>query len=295
MRLVATCVMVMLVLVVNRAVAAERPAEIKPFAASKLLEQSQTTVGHYRLVLSELKRSRATTYGEQERRLSGELWRRVWAVDKGFGLDEVSRFFASQLSSFEILYQCQALDCGSSHFWANQVFSNSRLVGREQFQRYLVARSATIDGKTQVLAIYIVQRGSKQIVVNVDRLITRDEVSLQAVSTAQILSALNADSGWLPGMMLTDGMLDTQQSDALLGVLKNLAVSDKRRLYLITHCYDASLMSDNLQCSERLAKQLRVATFDGEHEINVIGHGALTPSRNDSLQPALRFVFWPLR
>lgn len=295
MRLVATCLLLMSALWSCRAFAEVQEPGIAPFGSANLLEQSKDTVGHYRLVLSELKRSRATTYGEQERRLSGELWRQVWAVDKGFDLDEVSQFFSQQLQSYEILYQCQALDCGSSHFWANQVFSNSRLVGREQYQRYMVAKSATVDGKTQVFVIYIVQRGSKQILVNVDRLITRDEVNLESVNSKQILSALNGHFGWLPGLMVTDGRLDLQQSQALISVLKGLTASNKRRLYLMTHCYDANQMADNLQCSERLAKQLRVATFDGAHELNILGQGALSPSRNNSLQPALRFVFWPQR
>ena len=99
----------------------------------------------------------------------------------------------------------------------------------------------------------------------------------------------------MPGLVVADGMLDEEQSSHLIDVLKALPQRDKRRLYLLAHCYDASLMSDNLLCSERLAKQLRVATFDGSSELNILGQGALVAAPDDGLEPRLRYIFWPQR
>lgn len=282
--------------VANSAVAnTNSGVDVLAFSPARLLEQKQQQQRHYRLVLSELKRTGATTYGEQEKRLEGELWRRYWAVDTAFSLAEVSDYFARQFQPLTLLYQCQGLDCGSSHFWANEIFDNGRLVGREANQRYWAALTPLADGRNRVWVAYVVQRGSGQVYVALDRFDTAEEVSLQLVSHDQIATALRQNAGWLPGLMINDGMLDTQASANLISVLTELAAADKRRLYLMVHCYDASQMSDNLRCSERLAKQLRVATFDGRTELNILGQGALTAAPDSSLDPQLRYVFWPQR
>ena len=274
---------------------ADVPVSVEAFQPARLLQDSQSDVNHYRLVLSELKRTRATTYGEQEKRLSGQLWRRYWAVAPEFSLDEVSDYFAAQFQPLEKLYQCRGLDCGSSHFWANDVFDNSRLVGREANQRYWAALQTTENGMNRVWVVYVVQRGSGQVYVALDRFDTTEEVSLQRVTQSQIRAALRQNAGWLPGLMVDNGTLQTEASSNLVTVLQELSASDKRRLYLMVHCYDASQMGDNLRCSERLAKQLRVATYNGQNELNILGQGALSPAPDSGLEPRLRYVFWPQR
>lgn len=287
--------LVFIALGVSLAATAAQSRQIEPFPSSQLVEEKRSAPGHYRLVLSELKRTGAKTYGEQERRLSGQLWRRYWAVDDSFSLDEVGQFFDRQFKQMNLLYQCVGLDCGSSHFWANQVFDNGRLVGREANQRYWVGVRPAADGQTEVWVAYVVQRGSRQVYVALDRLMTAETVSRQVVSEQSIGAALRQHYGWLPGLVVNEGSLDQAQSQALLNVLKSLPGRDKRRLYLMVHCYDASHMADNLRCSERLAQQLRVATFDGENELNILGQGALTAAPDDGVAPALRYVFWPQR
>lgn len=270
-------------------------ADIEVFPSARLLDEQQREVKHYRLVISELKRNKATTFGEQERRLGGQLLRRIWAVEPGFSLTEVQQFFQQQLSDSEVIYQCQGLACGSSHFWANTIFQNGRLVGREQNQHYWVAKQVREDGSQQVWVVYLVQRGSKQVYIAMDQLLTEDEVSLQQATRKQIQTALLHNGGWLPGLTVDQGLLQESLSDNLIQVLKALPVRDKRRLYLVMHCYDASLMADNMLCSERLAKQLKVATFDGVTELNIIGQGALVTAPDNGLVPRLRYIFWPQR
>lgn len=274
---------------------ADTSVSVDAFQPARLLQDSQSDVNHYRLVLSELKRTRATTYGEQEKRLSGQLWRRYWAVEPEFSLNEVSDYFAAQFQPLERLYQCRGLDCGSSHFWANDVFDNSRLVGREANQRYWAALQTMENGLNRVWVAYVVQRGSGQVYVALDRFDTTEEVSLKLVTQTQIQAALRHSAGWLPGLVVDNGMLQQEDSGNLIQVLSGLSASDKRRLYLMVHCYDASQMSDNLRCSERLAKQLRVATYNGQRELNILGQGALSPAPDSGLEPRLRYVFWPQR
>lgn len=269
---------------------------LEGFPQAALQDDKTQEVTNYRLVLSGLKRNQATTFGELERRLDGNLWRRVWAVQDRVPLDTVIEHFTRQLADSTVLYQCRALDCGSNPFWANEIFGNARLGGREQNQFYSVTlrEDATSKEKT-VYVLYIIERGSKQVMVNLDVLTTTGAVKEQADMNTLIQQALISSQGWLPGLVTANGRIDEQQSGALIEYLKNLTPGMKRRLYLLVHCYDASHMSDNIQCSQRLAEQLRLATFDGQYELNIDGHGALTPAPDNRLQPALRFVFWPGR
>ncbi|TVV42167.1 DUF4892 domain-containing protein [Thalassolituus sp. C2-1] len=266
------------------------------FPQAGLLEDKTQDVSNYRLVISELKRNQATTYGEHERRLKGTLWRRVWAVEDRVPLDTVINHYAQQLNDSRVIYQCRALDCGSNPFWANEIFHNARLGGREQNQFYMVALKEQEGSKEKKLyVLYVIERGSKQVMVNLDVLTTRDAVQERADMNVLIQQALVSSHGWLPGLVVENGQINEQQSSALIAYLKNLTPGMKRRLYLLVHCYDASHMNDNIQCSERLAEQLQQATFDGQYELNIDGHGALTPAPDNSLQPALRFIFWPGR
>ncbi|QQD20999.1 DUF4892 domain-containing protein [Oceanospirillaceae bacterium ASx5O] len=269
---------------------------IQPFPQSQLDDEQRRTLTDHRVVISGLTRTQATTVPTRELRLSGELWRRVWAVEQRFTLPEVADHFFRQLDDLEILYQCKALDCGSSHFWANEIFRNARLVGREQFQHYRVAlqQEAGSDKKT-LYVLYVMQRGTRQVMVNLDVFTTTDPVQSGVDMAARIRQTLSRSHGWLPGFVTHNQQLNTEASEALVNTLKSLSVSEKSRLYLLVHCYDSSDMDRNLACSERLADQLRVQTFDGQRELHIEGQGALTAAAGSDVQPALRFVFWPAR
>lgn len=270
-------------------------ADLAVFPEARLSDEKKTQESHYRLILSELKRSQATTFGEREVRLSGQLLRRVWALPSGIDLAEVVTHYQQQLDGMQVLYQCQGLDCGSSHFWANEVFANGRLVGREKDQSILVAVAQRDDGRRDVWVVYMVQRATRQVMVNVDYLLTADAVAGDDLQRSRIEQVLADSQGWLPGFVISDKRLDEQRSQVLISTLKALAPGVKQRLHLVVHCYQHTDMSKNMQCSERLAQQLRAAVFDGEYDLSVTGLGALTLPPSASLQPALRFVFWPER
>ncbi|WP_430462935.1 DUF4892 domain-containing protein [Thalassolituus sp. LLYu03] len=266
------------------------------YPQANLIDSKRMTLPAYRLVLSALKRNQAVTYGGQELRLKADVERKVWSLPEQVPFDELVSFYSTQFAGADVLYECRGLDCGSSNFWANDIFANARLVGREQNQFYQVARTAADkQGVTTLYVLYLVQRGSRQLMVNLDVVTTRDKVTVDGQVRDQIRQAMASSAGWLPGFVTQNGRLDETASQDLLTELKSLTPALKRRLYLVVQCYDASHMSDNLQCSERLAQQLRMATFDGEYELNVTGQGALTQAADDSLMPALRFVFWPGR
>lgn len=263
---------------------------LKAFPASQPFSAEESTVNRYRLILSELDNEQGKISGEVERRLSGQLYRRIDDLPAGLSLDEVLSFYRNQANVGRVLYTCRGLDCGSSHFWANEVFGVSRLVSREKDQAYFVSLS-TVDGKNHVSVVYISLRGGREPKALVDTLLTSDAVMEQTVTMDDVRTALADSSGWLPGFEVTSGQFDSASSKPLITVINQLSAGVKSRLQLVVHCYRGTHIDDTFKCSDTLADELK-AVLPG---ISVRSQGALTPSPDAAATPALRFVMWPGR
>lgn len=264
--------------------------EIHSFPQSQLQHEERQTLESYRLILSSSTRAQASP-SQNELRLKGELWRRTWAIDSQFTLDEVTTFFDKQIENLPILYHCRALDCGSSHFWANEVFSNARLVGRGQYQVYQVALEQGAPGQESTLyVLYIMQRGTKQVMVHLDILTTKEDIKSATNISAHISQQLKRSNGWLSGFVTQQEKLDKDASSALIQALNELTPRNKERIFLQVHCYESHQMDKNIECSQRLAKEL-ADTLNGD--FSIIGQGALTAPPSKEVTPALRFIYWP--
>lgn len=67
----------------------------------------------------------------------------------------------------ELLYWCEARDCGSSSLWANEVFGRAWLYGPDNRQAYLLAR---LESPPRVLALYAITRGNGRAYLHAERL-----------------------------------------------------------------------------------------------------------------------------
>jgi hypothetical protein len=284
----------------------DRFSQLVAPVGARVLTDRTSSIDHFRLVLSAQKRAAAVTFADRELRISGSLRRLAWESSEKLDLDGLLEPLQNELAqgmSARVLYQCQDLDCGSSHFWANEIFENGRLVGRDNQQRYMVvylpptaaATPSTLRAPATLLLVYATQRGPRQTVVGLDMIETSDNVLPGVVNRADISSMLSISSGWLPGFQVTDGQFDSVASAPLLNVLTSLSQGVQQRLFLVVHCYQSNDMSVNQTCSDRLAQQLRVAGFDMGAGLNVSGQAALALPPDGRLVPALRFVFWPRR
>lgn len=264
--------------------------EIQSFPQSQLQHEERQALDSYRLVLSSSTRTQSAL-GQNELRLKGNLWRRTWAVESQFTLPEVTRFYDKQIENLPILYHCQALDCGSSHFWANEIFSNARLVGRGQYQSYQVALEQGAEGEDNTIyVLYIMQRGTKQVMVHLDVFTTKEDIQSATNSSAQISQQLSRSNGWLSGFMTQQNKLDSEGSSALIKSLNELTPKNKERIFLQVHCYESNHMDANIKCSQQLAEEL-ADSLNGN--FNIIGQGALTAPPSREIKPALRFIYWP--
>jgi len=75
---------------------------------------------------------------------------------------------ALQKQGAELLFWCQARDCGESSLWANEVFGNSKLYGADDQQAYLLLRLAAPKHDTLV-ALYGITRGNRRAYLHVEQ------------------------------------------------------------------------------------------------------------------------------
>jgi hypothetical protein len=75
---------------------------------------------------------------------------------------------ALQKQDAELLFWCQARDCGESSLWANQVFGNAKLYGADSGQAYLLLRLAPPADNT-LIALYAITRGNRKAYLHVEQ------------------------------------------------------------------------------------------------------------------------------
>jgi hypothetical protein len=75
---------------------------------------------------------------------------------------------ALQAQGAELLFWCQARDCGESSLWANEVFGNAKLYGADEQQAYLLLRLAEPKSDTLV-ALYGITRGNRRAYLHVEQ------------------------------------------------------------------------------------------------------------------------------
>ena len=75
---------------------------------------------------------------------------------------------ALQQQGAQLLFWCQARDCGESSLWANEVFGNAKLYGADNGQSYLLLRLAAPADNTLV-ALYGITRGNRRAFLHVEQ------------------------------------------------------------------------------------------------------------------------------
>jgi hypothetical protein len=93
--------------------------------------------------LGALQKVRSVWQFKDSERVTGELQRNTWQLAAGFSsaelFEELSQR-AEQLGGSELLFACSGRACGHGSQWANRVFAQRILYGRDDLQRYNIYR-----------------------------------------------------------------------------------------------------------------------------------------------------------
>lgn len=270
------------------------------FPDSEIISRELLQDVNHRIVLGSLQRTRGEVVPENFERLRGDVSTIVYEVSQEFTGADVYQYYREQMEAknYTELFDCSGRACGSSNFWANDIFSNRILYGPERNQYYVAMRTNTGLETESYISLYIITRGNRRIYANLEFIEpggTQEpipgstpepliEAAVEVPSSAQTSDLLNLlreeRSVILPALNFES---DTQLSDTtdLSAAVELLGRDASIRVYLVAHLQGAQPLEVLLRRSAARAAAVRERLIslgvDGE-KIIAQGVGPLAPA-----------------
>jgi hypothetical protein len=196
---------------VSAAVRLEANPLLPVFADSEMEYTNTSEQQSHTILLSSPKRISNALVIENKRKVIGLKSESLYTVNAGSSIADAFEFYKKQIARLgEVLYECKKRACGSSNYWANNIFDEHRLYGRDSGQYYLAGKI-----KDKWFTIYIVQNGLRK------NLVYLSEISPQATS-----------QDWTNGQLVSAGLLSEEQLGQIKKILSTQATS---HLYLAAY------------------------------------------------------------
>ena len=236
---------------------------------------------NYRVVLGSLQSTRGQVAPEASERVRGNLTRILYEVSSGFTGRDVYDFFVEQMESrgYRELFTCTGRACGSSEYWANDIFGNRILYGPVRNQFYL-AMGSEPPGQFYISA-YVITRINRQLLAYLE-IIELEDAAVKPVEAAPgfMLEQLRETGGVIvPGLAFGAG--DRLAADAGLdAVAEMLRLDPELRLFIVAHLQGEGDLEQLLARSEARARAVRQSLLaqgiDAER-LTARGLGPLAP------------------
>jgi len=283
---------VLLVLSPIRLLAAEAAdfPGVDRFPGADIVDYREESNSNYSLVLGRMQRIAGQVTASASERFQGDLTRITYQIPNGFSETEVYSFYRNQLvdDGQRELFTCQGRGCGSSNYWANEVFENRILYGPVQNQQYLATTFETgVPGASQIgyAALYVVRRANQRLYAHLDMLaltgrVAEEQRAAQLVTPAAIEQRLASDGSIVvPTLRFDDN--DQLEEDAGIALLADVLQRDRLlEIYLVGHLQGTAdletLQQQSLARAELVRQRLIDAGID-EARITAAGVGPLAP------------------
>jgi len=142
---------------------------IEPIVGSKQKSVDASKDNDHRLILGAIQRISGAMKPEAEVRLSGKISHWLWQIPEGHTSEEAFNVLQDQLATqTTTLFECEGRSCGLSNDFANQVFEQSILYGRDSEQFYWVGLSD--DKQPAVWIVYSSARSAKRVYAYLERI-----------------------------------------------------------------------------------------------------------------------------
>lgn len=115
--------------------------QLDDYPHTRQIRTSSVDVVEQEVGLGAMQKLRGEWRFKQSERFSGALQRYTWAIENGFRAeDEMQKFVQAvlQVAGAEQLFGCDGRACGQAAQWANRVFNERELYGKEDLQHYRV-------------------------------------------------------------------------------------------------------------------------------------------------------------
>lgn len=165
------------------------------FPQAQLEEERPIQTPSHRVMLSAIREVGDELRAESSVRVAVEGTGRLYQLEPGSTRQDARRWYLEQLQTRKasILFRCTGRECGRSNVWANQVFDDATLYGRDAQQDYLVAGLEDNDGERWLIVLYTITRGNQREYLWVEQLKLAEDARVPG---------LNATAGRLAGPMI---------------------------------------------------------------------------------------------
>lgn len=207
------------------------------FPDSQIIDLEFEPDSNYSLIQGSLARTRGVVVPEQSERLRGDVTKIIYEISEEFNGDDVYQFFQDQIQDkgYDVLFSCSGRECGSSVYWANDIFQNRVLYGPERNQYYMAMRTPTTMGDPAHMVLYIITRGNRQLLAYLEVIQEAGTAPPVELLTTQILDEINEQgSAVLPGITFINDRQLTADAD-LTAVAQELNSSPEMNFYLVVH------------------------------------------------------------
>lgn len=234
------------------------PPGLERFPGSRIVAYTPPTMlRSYEFVTGRVDRSGRTARVDDSMRLAAEVVRVTYRAADGTRFDEVVDHYRDQILDrhADVVFTCEARDCGRSTSWANSVFGVKELVAPDSSQFYLAARS-----DRTLLAVYVVQRGNRRVYAHID-LGTTDASPVPATETGLVGQLRQQGFAVIADVApALDGGLDAADLVAINAAAAQIAALGDETLYVVCHL-DAggteASMARSAGCAETVVERLR--------------------------------------
>lgn len=233
------------------------------------------------LTLGAPKRAGRERQAAASRRISGSLAQHTYRIPDGRSTEEILAHYraAARRSGGQTLFLCQGRACGSSNYWANQVFGIATLYGPEDDQAVLVTRLPQPPDHVYA-TIYIIVRGNRRVYAHHDLLSSSTAVT--AADPATLFRQLAEERR----LALTDLPFDAEDKLPDTAPLAPLAEALQRdqsvNIYLVGHLHGGQIDTSLARAKQR-ADAVRAALIQlgiRADRLAAYGVGSLAPAAN---------------
>lgn len=256
---------------------------IERFPGAEVVDYRTPGTTNYRLPLDRMQRVNGRVSAGREQRVTGALSRITYQIPENYsGADVFEHYSAQMLAAGPELFRCQGRGCGSSVFWANDVFENRILYGPEAEQYYL---ASTVRGDEQnisaYLALYVITRGNRRVYAHLDIIELTNRTSDVPTNSPEALALQIQQEGSviLQGVAFDaqDEMIDEGGFTVLLNTLRNAPLM---QVYIVAHLGGNAafeeLLARSTKRAQSIADRLTAAGINGPRLL-VQGVGPLAP------------------
>ena len=253
---------------------------VSRFPDSELVDVEFVEDANYILVLGTLQRTRGVVVPENSERLRGDVTKLRYEVSPEFSGEDVLEFFQQQFNErdYSVLFSCNGRECGSSNYWANDIFRNRVLYGPERNQHFMALQ--TSDGSAH-LVLYLITRGNRRLYTYLE--IVEEEGALPEITVpvTEVLADIG-DSGSvaIPELsFINDRQIENPE------ILESIAVEMNEQaeleFYIVAHLSGDQELQPLLNRSTVRAQTVRQQLINLGVESNRLearGLGPLAPS-----------------